>query len=302
MKALKITLAIIAFIGIGVFVIFNYTQTTNIDDVDTPNNQFTDRIEKEISDIKHRPNMQFCMYNYKLVKYYINEFASINGFGSDLKDENGNSENKKYLFNKLYDTYADKFISQANYVFSGSTWPTNDLDFIKKEAKSLQTENSKVDRDFSELIKTVDAYYSEVAFIKKCNSFSYNNTNWNEHFPINTAQEYISKSKSRLSSLGVVKNSEIVKNGLSNIPKKVFDAHVNYLEKKLNKWLNYYMHFETLEGYKELLYNKLEAEINQLDSTMNHAGLNASSQKKKTSLLNRLEEDYIKAEKYFRYK
>ena len=51
MKYLKIFLAILAAIGIGLAVYFGYTKTTTVEDIGRPENQFTRRVNQEIIDI-----------------------------------------------------------------------------------------------------------------------------------------------------------------------------------------------------------------------------------------------------------
>lgn len=311
MKYLKIILAILAVIGIGIAIYLGYTKTTDVDSIGLPENQFTRRISQEIKDISNKPDNHFCKDAYDIVKYHIDEYASQNRLGVDSTDISGNSQNQQFLFKTLYSTYAEKFIAQADCVFKGSAWSTNDLNFIKTEASRLRSEGQKsdclerngtVDNEFSRLIRTIDSYDSEVAFINRCRSFSYGNTDSDtdleKHFPIEMAQSIIDNSKSHLLSLGVVNNSDVVKNGLSSIPEKVLSVHVAYLTEKLNKWKGMWMYnvFATLPAYKTNLYDKLKAEVSQLDNPM-YSGLNVSSQK--TRLLNSLDEDYRAASSYF---
>lgn len=308
MKYLKIILAFLAVIGIGIAIYLGYTNTTVVDSIGLSENQFTRRISQEIKELSNKPDNHFCKDAYDIVKYHLDEYASQNRLGVDSTDISGNSQNQQYLFKTLYSTYAEKFIAQADYVFKRSAWSSNDLNFIKAEVDRLRSEgqkndclerNGSVDKEFSRLTRTIDSYYSEVAFINECNSLSYSNTDLEKHFPINRAQSIIKDSKSHLSSLGVVKNSDVVKNGLSSIPEKVLTVHVAYLTKKLNEWKGMYMYYATFAAYKTNLYDKLKAEVSQLDDPM-YSGLNVSSQKSK--LMNILDADNQAAVNYFRNK
>ena len=298
MKYLKIFLAILAAIGIGLAVYFGYTKTTTVEDIGRPENQFTRRVNQEIIDISNKPESRFCKDAYDIVKYHIDDYASLNRLGATPTDTLGNSQNQQFLFKTLYSTYAEKFIAQADHVFKGSAWSSGDLSFIKSETSRLRSvgkqhdcleANGTVDKDLSRLTRTIDSYNSEIAFINECKSFAYSNVDLDKRFPIDRAASIINDSKSHLSSLGVVKNSDAVKTGLTGIPDKVLSVHVAYLTKKLNEYKDMYMYYNTLRAYETNFYDNLKSEISQLDNAM-YSGLNASSQKSR--LLNSLEADH----------
>lgn len=305
MKSLKIILAILAAIGIGLAVYFGYTKTTVVDEIGLPENQFTRRVNQEITDISNKSESRFCKDAYDIVKYHIDDYASINRLGATLADTLGNSQNQQFLFKTLYSTYAEKFIAQADHVFKGSAWSGGDLGFIKSEAGRLRSvgkqyncleANGTVDKDLSRLTRTIDSYNSEIAFINECKSFAYSNVDLDKRFPISRAESIISDSKSHLSSLGVVKNSDAVKTGLTGIPDKVLSVHVAYLTKKLNEYKEMYMYYNTLRAYETNFYDNMKSEISQLNNSM-YSGLNASSQQ--TKLMNSLEADHKAARSYF---
>ena len=298
MKYLKIFLAILAAIGIGLAVYFGYTKTTTVEDIGRPENQFTRRVNQEIIDISNKPESRFCKDAYDIVKYHIDDYASLNRLGATPTDTLGNSQNQQFLFKTLYSTYAEKFIAQADHVFKGSAWSSGDLSFIKSDTSRLRSvgkqhdcleANGTVDKDLSRLTRTIDSYNSEIAFINECKSFAYSNVDLDKRFPIDRAASIINDSKSHLSSLGVVKNSDAVKTGLTGIPDKVLSVHVAYLTKKLNEYKDMYMYYNTLRAYETNFYDNLKSEISQLDNAM-YSGLNASSQKSR--LLNSLEADH----------
>ena len=305
MKSLKIILAILAAIGIGLAVYFGYTKTTVVDEIGLPENQFTRRVEQEILDISNKSESRFCKDAYDIVKYHIEDYASLNRLGATPTDTLGNSQNQSFLFKRLYSAYAEKFIAQADHVFKGSAWTSGDLSFIKSEAGRLRSvgkqndcleANGTVDKDLSRLTRTIDSYNSEIAFINECKSFSYSNVDLDRRFPVDRAASIINDSKSHLSSLGVVKNSEAVNTGLTGIPDRVLSVHVSYLTRKLNEYKEMYMYYNTLAAYRTNFYDNLKAEISQLDNSM-YSGLNVSSQK--TRLMNSLEADHRAASAYF---
>ena len=305
MKYLKIVLAILAAIGIGLVVYSGYTKTTAVDEVGLPENQYTRRINQEIIDVSNKSESRFCKDAYDIVKYHIDDYASLNRLGATSEDTLGNSKNQQFLFKTLYSTYAEKYIAQADHVFKGSEWTSGDLSFIKSEAERLRSvgkqndcleANGTVDRDLSRLIRTIDSYNSEIKFINECKSFAYSNIDLDGRFPIDRAASIINDSKSHLSSLGVVRNSEAVKTGLTEIPDRVLSVHVSYLTKKINEYKEMYKYYNTLAAYRTNFYDNLKAEISQLDNSM-YSGLNVSSQK--TRLMNSLEADHRAASAYF---
>lgn len=311
MKFLKIILVFLAVIGICLAVYWSYTKTTDVEPISLPKNQFTRRIEQEINDISDKPDSKFCKDAYDIVKYHLNEYALQNRLGADTTDTIGNSQNQRALFKMLYSAYASKFIAQADHVFKGHAWSSNDLSFIKAETGRLRTEGEETEcletdgtvaKDFSRLIRTIESYYSEIAFINECESFSYNNIDFNTgSFPISRAISIINDSKKHLTALGVVKHSEVVNNGLSSIPKKVLDVHVAYLTKKIDEYKGMYQYnvYSTINAYKTQFYDKLKAEILLLDDPI-YSELDVSVQK--TRLLNSLEADYKAARSYYNNK
>ena len=308
MKYFKIFLAILAVIAIGLAIYWGYSKTTKVDTVKLPENQFTRRINQEISDISNKPDSRFCGDAYEIVKYHIDDYASTNRLGADSTDISGNNQNQQFLYKTLYSAYADKFIAQSDYVFKGSSWSSGDLSFIKAEVSRLRTEGQKngflesggpVDKDFNRINTTLSTYDKEIAFINECRAFSYNNVDFERRFPVDKAQSIIIESKQHLSSLGVVKNSDVVKNGLAGIPDKVLSVHDSYLKRKYNEYKDMYMYYNSLNAYKTQFYDVLKSEMSQLDNNM-YAGLNAAS--KKTILMNNLDGDYRAAVKYFQNK
>ena len=305
MKKIKILIAVLAVAGIVWFIYSNYIKVPVPPPPSPPVNQFVREINREIDSIETNPNNGFCADDYKRVRYHIDDYASQNRLGKDSTDTLGNIQNQEYLFKTLFSKYTEKFIAQADNVFNNSVWASNDLKFIQAESHRLRKEGvdrkaldvkGPIAKDLSRVVVTVDSYYSEVAFINKCRSFSYNNTDLDSRFPIEQAQTIINDSKKHLSSLGVVRNSAFVKDGLKGIPEKVLSAHVSYLEKKIKDLSGYYIYVNSLYTYKSSLYDKLYAEISELSNPM-YSGLNVSSQRSR--LQNALQADYNAAKNYF---
>lgn len=308
MKYIKIFLAILAVAAVCLVIYFGYSKTTKIGTVDLPENPFTRRISQEIEAISSKPVSRFCKDAYKITKYHIDDYASLNRLGADSLDISGNSQNQKFLYKTLYSTYVDKFISQADYVFKGNAWTNDDLSFIKSEINSLRTEGRKnkflesggvVDKTFIRMSNTIDSYYNEIKYINECKNFSFGEIDIEKRFPVDRAKNIIDGSKEHLSSLGVIKNSDAVRKGLESIPERVLTVHVSYLNDKFNEYKQMYIAFNTLGAYKTNLYDVFKSEISQLDNSM-YSGLNVAA--KKTRLMNNLDNDYQGAIQYYQHK
>lgn len=309
MKYFKIILAILAIIGIGIAIRAFYIKTTGLPPVDPSANQFVRRVRQEIQAIADKPNSSFCKDTYDIIKYHIDDYASINRLGATIEDIEGNKRQQQILLKDLFSAYSEKFIDQANYVFNHSAWKSSDLSFIRSEANRLRlvgNEKSYLergvgsDKDLLKCVQNTVDYDEEVRFINECNSFSFKNKDLDKHFPITEAKRIIDDSKQHLNSLGIVKNSEVVHKALTNIPQKVFSAHVSYLAVKLEEYKEMYMYSFSLKDYENNLYGLLKKDISELDNPMysSISGINPSVSK--SQLLRKLEDDHDAAKTYWR--
>src|SRR5690554_6820671 len=140
MKAVKISLVVIV---VAAIVFFAFRSCENIDNPDAPkppkNTECNDSEEilKYIDELKKRPTDKFCKGFYKdTIVYYIQDNFDTKRFS----DNPSYNEDCKNNFSKqAYSAYAEKFISQAFYVFNNSEWESNDLSFIRSEYRSLQS-------------------------------------------------------------------------------------------------------------------------------------------------------------------
>jgi len=308
MKYLKIILAILAVIGIGLAIRAYYTKTTELQKVDRSTNQFVRRVRQEINALSEKPDNKFCKDSYDIIKYHIDDYASINRLGSTLQDVQGNQQQQQVLSKDLYSAYAVKFVDQAKYVFGHNEWKSSDQSFIKSEVTRLRSIGKAnnylesgvgVDNDFSEFLKYIEKYYKELQFISECKKFSFKDLDLDKHFPVSDAQSIINDSKTHLNELGIVKNSDVVRNGLTNVPKDIFTVHESYLTKKLAEYKGMYMYSFSLKDYEEHLYGLLKKDINELNHSM-YAGVEGISPSSSVSkLLSLLEADHSNAKKYW---
>ncbi|MDR1792651.1 MAG: hypothetical protein LBR36_04320 [Bacteroidales bacterium] len=242
-------------------------------EISLPKNQFTAKIEQEIEQLKAKPDNKFCQDFYKEVAYHINDFYKQNRFGTNQSENDQWKEN----FDKiLYSTYAEKFINQTFVVLRGSAWNTDDLKFIQAEKNELKKSKllvagSPVDKSFSIIQTALNKYGEIVGFISQCKGYGYSGTVLSDRFPIAEVQSKISRAvtlRSNRLENEYVNNCARLHDELKICPKWLFDAHIKYLSNKIGNWSGLYSNYNSQKEYKELLYDKLKAEIDLLDNSV----------------------------------
>lgn len=283
MKSVKIILTIIVIGTIAFFIVKSLTdeQTKEIDkvvEISMPENQFTKRIQKDTDSLRDSRGNNFSGDFYREINYKINDDYTNNRFG------NGAAINEKWkdsLSSQLHIVYATKFIVQANTVFSGSEWAINDINFIKTEAQMLQespyfvSAGSNLKNAISNIKAIIQRYDETMTFIASCRNFSYSDNSLSARFPVSEAREKISQAATFRS--GRSYNSTRIQEALNDVPKRMFQAHVRYLDNKLNSWKGKYSQFSSQSDYANRLYTPLKSEI---DNLLNVGGIyNTSSLK-----------------------
>lgn len=301
MKAIKISLLIIAIGAIAYFVVKSLGNIPPEKEIDLPKNQFTMRIESEIDSLRRFPESRFCSDYYHEVNYRINDYYKKDRFGVTSSENEQWNDN---LTKDLYSAYVDKFIQQAFYVFKGSQWEIEKLNFIRKESQSLRKspfleKGSPMDKKFAEIQAIFNKYDEINSFISKCNGFSFSSYNLSDNYPISDVHNYTSQSKAYLSdNLDniYVNNCSRLKASLQEIPQSLFDAHIRYLDKKIEQWSNMYPDFSSQKDYSQNLYSIIEKQIN-LD--LNNSIYNVSNfDREQKRLLSKWSADNVKAYKY----
>jgi len=302
MKALKISLAVIVVAAIGAGTLFWIQSTKPPEKLKAPNNQFTLKIEREIDELKVKPDSEFCKDFYNLVAYHINDFYKQNRFGSNQSE---NDQWKENLEKNLYSAYVEKFINQAKTVFRGSQWKPDDLKFIQSEKNELKkykflVVGSPVDKEFATIQTALNKYNEIVSFISSCESYSFSETDLSDRFPVADVQSEISRAKSLLSSRlenDFVNNCTRLHDGLNDIPHVLFNKHVWYLDNKISYWSGLYSNYTSQSDYSYNLYKPIKAEIDVLDKSIYNV---PNFESEYDRLLNKWSADNTKAF-YFKY-
>ena len=301
MRSVKITLAAIV-LGIILFFILRAIIITTPPPPPVPpplETQFIERIQKGIESLREVRDNKFSGDFYREISYKINEDYTHNRFG------NGVAINEKWkdsLSSQLHSVYAEKFIVQANTVFSGSEWAINDIDFIKSETQMLKVSpyfvgaGSNIKYGIDNIQAILQRYDETMTFITFCNNFSYSNNSLSARYPVSEAREIISQAASFRNWKPY--KSAWIKEAVNDVPQIMYQAHLRYLDNKFNSWKGKYSQFSSQSDYANRLYTPLKSEI---DDLLNIGGIyNTSSLKSEHQrLLNALNSESNKA--YFHF-
>lgn len=273
MKAVKISLAVIAIAAIAFFVIWSLTPPEKPEDTVLSKNQFTLRIEQEIDSLGNMPDNKFSQEVYKEIDYRINSYYDEGRLGENSSE---NDQWKENLTKNLYSAYADKFIKQAFYVFHGSEWNVEDLRFIRSEYQTLRKsglleKGSPVDKKFTEIQTIFNKYDEVVGFVNNSKGFSYSASGLSNRFPISEVRSKITQTRTYLSNRlenKYVNNCVHLRDELKEIPQSLFKTHVRYLDNKIIYWSEMYPNYASQSDYVNNLYKLLKSEIDALDNNI----------------------------------
>ncbi|MDR2058197.1 MAG: hypothetical protein LBP83_07965 [Dysgonamonadaceae bacterium] len=306
MKAFKISLAVAFVAVIGFFAVKSLVTIGEKGDYEPPINQFTEKLNCEIDTVLPKmPDSNFCPEKYAEIKWLISTWHKENRLGKDKLDTLGNRLSKEFFESNLYAAYAHKFYNQAFYVFDRNEWNPDDLNFIRSEYQTLQKSSflqagSRVAKKFDE-IRQIFAKYDEInVFIASCKNFGYSGTSLSDRFPVSEVQGKIQQTANYRNNWGksYVNNCTRLHDGLREAPQLLFQAHVRYLDKKIDEWTGLYSNYHSQKEYKELFYDKLKAEIDRLDSSAYNVG-DDTVDREYQRLKNKLDTDSRDAYNYF---
>lgn len=304
-KILLLVLTIVSIIiTVGVSkLITDINEENNANHV--PSNKFVEKIITDIKSLSNQPNNIFSNNMHKEINYEIDEFHTQNKLGEGTTQ---NNLVKNRLKKDLYTAYTEKFIVQAFYVFDHLNYKKHDLDFIKSEISNLRKTDfletgSETDNKFSEIINILDKYDEVSSFIISCKYFSYTNTSLNGEYPFSESKDKIDKSKRYLNNiindkiLIYINRCESLREGLDEIPQTLLNAHIRYLDKKVDEWSGMYSMYNSYKDYYQSLYTPILNEINLSNNTI-YQNLNPQSETNR--LKNKWQSDDKKAIEYFK--
>ena len=266
MKTLKVSLTIIVIAAIASGVFFWIQRTSDPQKTKPPENQFTRKIEKEIEQLKVKPEYLFCKDFYILVMYNISEFHKKKAFSTNTTE---NNRWKLNLESNLYVAYANKFIKQSKAVFGRNDWENEDLKFIQSEKNQLKNSKflfsgSLIEKELN-LIQTALDKYNEISyFIASCEEFDYSNTDLSARFPIADVQSKMYRSSSLITNRlenNFVINCSRLQVRLKGIPLALMKKHIWYLDNKINNSTGNYSQYQSYNDYSIILYRPLKSEI-----------------------------------------
>lgn len=273
MKTIKISLAI-AVIGLITFFVIN-SLTTLVEPPPPPpvENQFTQIIDEEINALKTLKVVSFkdLKASYEDVKFDIDDYYGENRLG---KNQTENNQSRERLSKNLYSIYVVKFINLANSFFRRSEWNLQDIAFIRNESKALK--NSKflqkgngVDIQITQIQKVLSKYDEINVFISSCKGFSYSSNSFNSVYPIDLIKQKIQRAaiykKNKLENT-LVNNCTRLHTQLNQTNNVLFNAHIKYLNNKINTYSETYSAYNSHGEYAREFYLKLKGEINGLDN------------------------------------
>ena len=290
MKKIKYTIALIVVAAISAGILFWIQSIKDPAKVKEPENQFTAKIVLEIEQLKAKPDSKFCKDFYNEVALHINEFYKPlppkYPFGRFGNTQSENDQWKENLESNLYSAYVEKFIKQAKTVFRGSEWKQEDLKFIQTEKNELKKSkllglDSPVDKDFTTIQTALNKYNEIVSFISSCKGYSCSKTGVLDHFPIAEVRSKIQRAASLRSNHlenEYLNNCIRLHDGLKEIPSMLFNAHVRYLDTKIDYWSNMWCNYNSHRDYSNNLNIPLKNEINDLSNSNIYSGINVDGE------------------------
>ena len=312
MKVLKISIAVIVISTIAFFIIWSVEII--VDPIfSLPENQFNKRIEQKIDSLSKLPNNKFCNDFYQEICYYIGSYHKDKRLGynpvTNKYDSLTNEQRKSIYTSNLYSAYAEKFISQAFYVFERSEWRYEDLKIIRTEYQTLKKssllkEDSPVDKKLTEINNILKKYQEIWDFILACEGFTFLRTGLsNDRFPISDVKTKISQKTSyKNTRLGneYVNNCSRLHNNLDSIPIFLFRAHVRYLDNKIRYHSNKFRRprYNSYSEYIDIMNDPLSIEIGSLNNdiySINRDNFND----RRNRLVRRLNDDKNSARGYW---
>lgn len=297
MKAIKIILVLIVIGTIAFFVWRSMSTVILTPKVPQPKDELILRIEREIDSLSKSADTVFCQELYQNIQYHIADYHQQVLLG---KNERDNNQWKEILSKNLYSAYAPKFVAQAMHVMNGTDWSIADLKIIRSELAALKSSayldaGSIVASKFQIIDAAVKKYFEITNFIASSNSFSYSSYGINDNFP--DTRDKIEVSRTLLENNlydPYVNKCTRLKEGLRNVPQKLFVSHWNYLDNKIRRYSGKYTAYNDLDTYSKEIYTPLASQIEAFEN-----GIYGINDQNSGRLKSSLDADYRNAYRHF---
>lgn len=229
--------------------------TTDIETEDS--NEYFIRIDDHIKKMTRLNTKSFSKEDYD----YINE--SIN----DNKTKGRISANEvQILSNNLFSVYADKFKNYAEAFFKKDSWSTMEIGFIRSEIKRLYAEPYMENRTmFSNIENILSDYDEALEFIAEVKTYKYIPEDIND---VDIYKDFsaVADKRDEITSKSTLKNNEdLIEKIHFNLNKNYFDAHLNYLEYKVDNFAVLYRDFRSFSEYKDSVLDLIKKEIENFE-------------------------------------
>lgn len=307
MKALKIGIVIAVLGGIGYYIWQSLAITEEKPVIIEADNQFVEKIEKEIKTLSEMPTGEFCGDFYKNIQFRIDDWSKQKHFGVNDKE---NEHWQDVLSRDLYSAYAPKFILQTFVVFSRSDWEISKREFIANEANKL-LQSAYLDQSNSvriklEEIKTILRKYNEVqSFIFNLNSYLDSSP-----FEIETSKKWLDDVNNlKRNNLGntYVNNCSHFHEALNSAPQKAYSKHLNFVRSRASAKSGAYKNSiytgetwaQKAADYRDKIYDPIMEDITFLQNNANTLyGVSAFSDL--NNVKSRWDNELVNAIQYFK--
>ena len=264
MKAIKIIIAVVVLLAIGVLVWYMIGDTPGIVD-DGPNDENVayQKIQKEIDSLGNMPDSMFCNDLHKAILYDI----KINEESGDLSANLAGN-----LRTQLYSAYSEKLKDQVDYNFKETDWSANPdaIRFMKAELSALKDttylKDANARKEIDVRLGYINRYYELFSFADKCYKFEYKDYDLSARFPnvvgkIDTSRNYLN---------GYMKEYPLnkcitLRRKMENVPDMLLKNHASYICKKIDNMINdkIYEQYDK-RGFVSQVGEPLQDEINDM--------------------------------------
>jgi len=241
-------------------------------------NKLSKEVDSQLIFFEKKSDTHFLKEDYDILKQRISFFYSQNKLSLD---DNVN-------FNRrLYAAYMSKFLNRSFKEVNGTEWNTDTLKFIRREIERLISEgkrdglyedNSISDQKINVFKKIFNDYDKINKFIASTKKISYDKFSVNDTFPFAEVQKILKNRDKFLNkkSYPYTTKCQRLNEALNSVTKNLFNSHVKYLDRKLDKLSECYKATQTTADgvdsalyasqlvYRELYYDMMKNQLQVL--------------------------------------